>query len=342
MDDKTPRKIEPMPIEYLDPNPFQVRVIDEAGLAGLVQSIERYGFVGSLEARTNPWNPMGRKQLVYGHRRKRAAELAGLKTVPLRTVEYTDEQMRELAYVENGTVEPLSYWDEAVHFKRLSDAGMSMTQIATTIGKSKGYVQGRLDVLRLPEGPIKEAAKANQIEMTVCNVLLTMEEAEREHLFESVKKGEMTASELRAIRSAIGNKTFVPDGSSTGEDGRSVFTILKPEVAKLPQLVKEPLVVPERFGPVGLDIDKDPELPMPPAEGIMRGIRIPDVTVISPKTGRDWAERVLNQMRGVVPILENNAAKADFTTLSPAEAHELKDLRDKAAEILSVPELVVV
>ena len=325
-------KIEPIPISYLDPNPFQIRAIDVANLGGLIRSIERYGFIGHLEARYNPYNPSGRKQLVYGHRRLRAAELAGLTKVPVKTVDYSDAQMRELAYIENGTVEPLSYWDEAQHFKALQDAGLSMQKIAETIGKSKGYVQGRLDVLRLPDGPLRDAAKTGQVEMTICNILLTMDEADRDHLFEEVKAGRLTASDLRAIRSAANRSAAADD---------HVIEIAYAPVEMTPFERPRALESLE-----GIELDLDPDLEGPDPAKLLEGTKLRrvyfDSTTFRGKTGRDWAERVMIQMRAVVPILRENCARADFTTLSDQEAVELRGLRDEATELLSVPELAVV
>ena len=320
-------KVEMMPIEYLEPNPFQVRSIDVANLGGLIRSIEKFGFIGVLEARPNPYTPLGKLQLVYGHRRLRAAELAGLKKVPVRRVDYSDQVMRQLVYIENGTVESLSPYDEGLHFKSFQDAGMSMQQIADVTHKSKGYVQARLDLLRLPEGPIKEAAKKNELDITFFTVLLNYPPELQMSRFEAAQRGEVTATQLRQERASL------------REGDHLIAEFTKPQAASTIPLVSPEIAAAE----ASLALDEEVEGPDTTrlADQVLRRTYF-DSTLFSAKNGRDWAERVLVQMRGVVPILEANCAKADFTTLSEGEVEELLGLRNRTHELLSQPELVLV
>lgn len=320
-------RVEPMSIEYLEQNPYQVRVIQDEGLKALINSIKTYGFVGHLEARINPNNPEGKRQLVYGHRRLRAATLAGLKTVPVKTVERTNEEMRALSYIENGTVEPLSYWDEGLHFKQLQDGGMSIREIAEAIGKSKGYVQGRLDVLRLPEGPLREAAQNNQIDMSVATVLLTMPAEERDELFERAQSGEITATDLRRIRQYRNNSLVVGDRNDLGG---IVYTI--PEVKhvemKPPRL--EILPSPSLYS----DIEMDEDIPGPSIENTIERVVHMDSTLFHKKTPAEFAANLLIQLRAVVPNLEANAVKADRSSYNEDERAEYDDLVSRLFEFL--------
>lgn len=321
------RKIEMTQIEYIEPNPFQVREIDPTKLGSLVNSIRQYGFQGSLEVRYNPYNPSRKKQLVAGHRRLRAAELAGLTTVPTVTADRNDAQMRELAYIENATIEPLSYWDEAVHLKQLQDSGLTMSEIAELISKSKGYVQGRLDLLRLPEGPIREAAQAGQVEMSIFSVLLTMPEDLREELFARAKTGELNASDLRAIRSNL-NNSVIGDQVTIGEHGERIHTV--PILQAVPPATEL------------CELDPDPDLAGPDPATLLVGVGSPVIapqladqrTTITKMTPDHWNERLLVQLRGIVPNLEATMDHVDLNRLQGEEQGEVEQLSARLGNLV--------
>lgn len=326
MDQDNRGRVEKVAIEHLEPNPYQTRQIDEAGLEGLMESIRAHGFMGHLEARHNPWNPTGKLQLVYGHRRVRACQLIGMKTVPVRMVERTDEQMRLIVLVENETIEPLTYWEQALHFDTLHKSGMSLNDIGKAIGKSKGYVQARLDLMRLPEGPLKEAAREGQVEMTALSVLLTLEGEDKEELLDGVRSGTLTASTLRAIRSAR-HRSVLPEqvneaGGTVSIDydaGKTVH-VVKPPVQSQP--VSEPL--PQAM----------PEITTHPGPVDDLPIYRTNSLVINELTGHDWAERVVHQMRSVMPILRLNCERADLGSLGHEEKEELVRYSEEVSELL--------
>jgi ParB/RepB/Spo0J family partition protein len=206
---KANSKPEPMQIEYLRNNPWQPRLeINPAELAPLVESIRRYGFFGHIEARRDPGDPQGPLQIVFGHRRVKAAQLAGLMTIPIQIVERTDEQMREIAFLENHTQKQLTYWEEAIFFDRLRrEFGYSVRDLAKALGLSKGYVQHRVDVLRLPQGsPLRDLAERNEIDMTTALVLeplaATMPEDEFNELLDDARSKTMTAEQIRRLAQA--------------------------------------------------------------------------------------------------------------------------------------------
>jgi ParB family chromosome partitioning protein len=198
------RRPQPVPIARLEPNPFQPRQgIDPAALEPLAQSIRDFGFMGHVEARTHPDDPQ-RLQIVFGHRRVRAAELAGLASVPVAVVPRTDEELRRASYVENTTQEPLTYWEEGLYFKRMQDElFLTFEEIAALVGKSKGYVQNRMDALRAPEGSaLREAAQGDAVTMTAVLALLSLTGPEQEALVARLQAGEINSSDLKALRKA--------------------------------------------------------------------------------------------------------------------------------------------
>jgi ParB family chromosome partitioning protein len=142
-----PREI---PLELIDPNPFQTRVnLDEAQLAELAASITANGVVQPILVR-----PLasGRFQLIAGERRWRASELAGKKTIPAILRQVSDEQAMEITIVENLQRADLNPMEQARAFERLArEFHMTQEQMATRTGKDRVSVSNFLRLLKLPQ-----------------------------------------------------------------------------------------------------------------------------------------------------------------------------------------------
>ena len=143
------------PVANIVPGPNNNRLhsgLDEASLRELADSILASGITQPLLGRRVD----GKVQLVCGERRYLAAELAGLKTVPIRIAELTDAQAQECQIIENLQRVNLQEIEEAVGYEdalKLKGAGgqplYTVETLATAIGKSAAYVRGRLKLLAL-------------------------------------------------------------------------------------------------------------------------------------------------------------------------------------------------
>lgn len=134
------------------PNPRQPRSkLDGEALAELAASIKEHGLLQPLivtRARPTDRAPY---QLIAGERRWRAAQMAGLATVPVVVKEATPQQLLELALVENIQRADLGPLEEAEAFQALIDEfGLSQQQVADRVGKSRAAVANTLRLLRLP------------------------------------------------------------------------------------------------------------------------------------------------------------------------------------------------
>ena len=143
-------RLRDLPVDRIDPNPFQARHeftdIDE-----LANTIRSQGFTSRLRVRPHP-DQDGRFQLVYGERRLRAAIAAELTRVPVEILAHSDDQMIEIGLAENIQRQALTPLEEARGLQVLMDRhGYSQRTLADRIGKTAGYVQNRLDLLRAPE-----------------------------------------------------------------------------------------------------------------------------------------------------------------------------------------------
>jgi ParB family chromosome partitioning protein len=139
-------------VNSISPNPHQPRtVMDEAALQELANSIREHGLIQPLIVTQSAAG----YQLIAGERRWRAAQLAGLTTVPVIVKEAAPQQMLELALVENLQRADLNVLEEAAAFRQLMDEfGLTQEQVAARIGKSRTAVANAVRLLKLPQ-PVK-------------------------------------------------------------------------------------------------------------------------------------------------------------------------------------------
>lgn len=146
-------------IMEIEPNHDQPRKdFDEKALSELAESIEQHGVLQPLVVRplTN-----GGYQLVAGERRWRAARIAGLTEVPVVIKELTDEEVIEIAMIENLQREDLNPLEEALGYRYMMDElRITQEQAAEKVGKSRPAVANALRLLKLPD-EVREMVKNN-------------------------------------------------------------------------------------------------------------------------------------------------------------------------------------
>lgn len=145
------REIDPSTI---DPNPRQPRqAFDEEALAELVHSIREFGLMQPIVVRAVPGTPPAapRYQLVMGERRWRAAQQAGLATIPAIVRETADDSMLRDALLENIHRVQLNPLEEAAAYQQLLDEfGVTHDELAARIGRSRPLITNMIRLLRLP------------------------------------------------------------------------------------------------------------------------------------------------------------------------------------------------
>ncbi len=149
-----------VPVEKIHPNPQQPRtVMDEAKLAGLAKSIEEHGLIQPLIV-TKSDNGY---TIIAGERRWRAAQLAGLESVPVVVKETTPQEMLELAIIENIQRADLNALEEAQAYRQLmDDFGLTQEEVADRVGKGRSTVANLVRLLNLPP-KVQEAVMAEAI-----------------------------------------------------------------------------------------------------------------------------------------------------------------------------------
>lgn len=137
-----------IPVTLIDPNPVQPRTsFDPAKLRELADSIAANGVIQPLIVRRKDT----RYELVAGERRLRAAQQAGLQEVPVIVQDYADDQMLEMALIENIQREDLNPIETAQALNRLvQERNLSHEDIARRTGKDRSTITNLLRLLKLP------------------------------------------------------------------------------------------------------------------------------------------------------------------------------------------------
>ena len=136
-------------LKSIDPSSQQPRMrFDEAALERLAISIKEHGVVQPVLVRRRG----GRYELIAGERRWRAAQKAGLTTIPVVVKEVADSDLLEIALTENVQREDLNPIEEAQAYQKLIErVGLTQEALASKFGRDRSYITNYLRLLRLPE-----------------------------------------------------------------------------------------------------------------------------------------------------------------------------------------------
>ena len=177
-DGSPPPGLRQIPLDLLDPNPFQPRVaFPQEGLEELAESIRVRGILQPILARTHPTHPE-RFYIVAGERRWRAAGLAGLHEVPAIVREMSDTEAATAALIENLQREDLNPMEEAEGYSRLLDElRVTQEKLAEAVGKSRSHITNALRLLNLPPG-VQDAVRKGDLSFGHARALLAHEDPE--------------------------------------------------------------------------------------------------------------------------------------------------------------------
>ncbi|ORA12356.1 ParB/RepB/Spo0J family partition protein [Mycobacterium asiaticum] len=168
------REIAPSDIE---PNPRQPRqVFDDEALSELVHSIREFGLLQPIVVRAVPPSPGGaRYQIVMGERRWRAAQEAGLATIPAIVRETNDDNLLRDALLENIHRVQLNPLEEAAAYQQLLDEfGVTHDELAARIGRSRPLITNMIRLLKLPI-PVQRRVAAGVLSAGHARALLSLE-----------------------------------------------------------------------------------------------------------------------------------------------------------------------
>ena len=188
-----------IPVEDIRPNPYQPRrSFDQQALDELATSIKNYGVFQPIIVKKS----IKGYDLVAGERRLRACKLAGLDTIPAIVKDFSDEEMREIALLENLQRENLTSIELAWAYKGIIDSlHIRQEDLAAKIGKSRSHVTNTLGLLNLPND-VQDMVLDNKLSMGHARVLSKMKDEDKvEELANKVVKDNISVRDLEDISS---------------------------------------------------------------------------------------------------------------------------------------------
>lgn len=197
MEDAKESDIIEISVDEIRPNPFQPRKsFDQEALDELATSIKNYGVFQPIIVKKS----IKGFDLVAGERRLRASKIAGLSTIPAIVKDFTDEEMREIALLENLQRENLSAVELAWAYKGIIDSlHITQDELASRLGKSRSHVTNTLGLLRLPDD-VQDMVVNNKISMGHARVLSKLEDTNKiEELANKVVKENINVRDLEEL-----------------------------------------------------------------------------------------------------------------------------------------------
>ncbi len=167
-----------IPVQNIEVNPFQPRThFDESALKELSESIQQHGIIQPLTVRKLGYD---RYQLISGERRFRASQIAGLLSVPAYVRVANDQNMLEMALVENIQREDLDAIEIALSYKRLlEECNLTQDALSEKVSKQRATITNYLRLLKLP-AEIQLAIRDRSVSMGHARAIISVENKDKQ------------------------------------------------------------------------------------------------------------------------------------------------------------------
>ncbi len=192
-------EVRQIPLKELRVNPYQPRkVFDEEALRELALSIKEHGVIQPIIVKKS----IKGYEIVAGERRYRASIIAGKETIPCIIRNFTDEQMMEIAILENLQREDLNAIEEAEAYKNMMlKLHLTQEEVAKRLNKSRSHVTNMIGLLTLP-AKAKSMLQSNQISMGHARVLSKIDDNDKINvLADRIVNEKLSVRELESITS---------------------------------------------------------------------------------------------------------------------------------------------
>ena len=195
--ERQPQGILQVPLEDLVPGQYQPRnKMHKDTLEELSKSIKAQGVLQPILARKKASKGY---EIVVGERRWRAAQLAGLKTIPTIVKELNNDEAAKIALIENLQREDLNAMDQARGLQRLQiEFNLSQQDLASSVGKSRPTITNLLRLTKL-SSVAQELLESGRIEMGHARALLTIEENLQKVLAEEIASKQLSVREVERL-----------------------------------------------------------------------------------------------------------------------------------------------
>ncbi|MBM9447852.1 ParB/RepB/Spo0J family partition protein [Staphylococcus ureilyticus] len=210
-------------LNSIKPNPYQPRKsFDQERLEDLAESIKLHGILQPIVLRKT----ISGYNIVVGERRFRASKLAGSTTIPAIVKVLSDEDMMELAVIENLQREDLNAIEEAESYRKLMDElALTQQEVAQRLSKSRPYIANMLRLLQLPKD-ITQMVKDNKLSGAHGRTLLAIKD-----------KQKMKSIAKQAYRESWSVRTLEQYVNENTEDKKSIKD--KPHTTKKPKFIQQ-------------------------------------------------------------------------------------------------------
>ncbi|HKL12391.1 MAG TPA: ParB/RepB/Spo0J family partition protein [Halanaerobiales bacterium] len=235
--EKREHEIKDINIEKIKPNPYQPRNrFTEESLEELANSIEKKGVLQPVTVREIQYENF---ELVTGERRWRAAQRAGLDTIPAIIRDFKDDEMMEVALIENLQREDLNPIEEAYAYqKMIEEFDLTQKEVAERVSKSRSAIANTLRLLNLPPS-VQEIVSRETISMGHARALLPLESKKQVDLANKIVEKDLSVRETeKMVKKNLNQKKQGKSKNQTKE--------LEPKWVKARELLAERL---------GLDVD---------------------------------------------------------------------------------------
>jgi ParB family chromosome partitioning protein len=185
-------------VEHIEPNPKQPRRdFDETALNELAASIKIHDLVQPITVSSLPG---GKFRLISGERRWRASKLAGLKDVPAYIRQANDQELLELALLENLQREDLNAMEVALSYKRMmEELSYTQEQVAERMGKERSTVANYIRLLKLPPD-IQVAVRTGVISMGHARAIVNVDTVDKQlFLFNEIKSKQLSVRQTEEL-----------------------------------------------------------------------------------------------------------------------------------------------
>ena len=204
-----------LPLTVLRPNPDQPRRhFDPESLRELADSIKAQGIIQPLLVR--PQSDGTTYQIVAGERRWRASQLAGLTAIPAYIRTISDENVMEMALVENIQRQDLNAIEIALAYEHLlENEGMTQEKISERVGKSRAAIANYLRLLKLP-AQVQMALQKKEIDMGHCRALLALDSPSLQiKLFKEIQKNGYSVRKVEEMVQRLKSGEDIESGKKT-------------------------------------------------------------------------------------------------------------------------------
>ncbi len=222
---RAPDAINEIAMKDIESNPWQPRSnFDEEALDELAGSIRKFGIIQPITVRLLD---NGKYQLITGERRYRAAVLIGLQSIPAFVREANDQNMLEMALVENIQREDLNAIEVAIGYQRLiEECSLTQENLSDRVGKKRATISNYLRLLKLP-AEIQLGIREDKISMGHARALINMENTEDQvKAFKLIVKNDLSVRKVEEFVRKL-QESKKGDTISTSEGVSREYEMLK-------------------------------------------------------------------------------------------------------------------